>query len=414
MIGAGTDIRPHLRGLDADEWTSFVAALWRARGFAVTRTDGVLVVTRDGTERVVFPFVDGGRRLPERDVDVAVTPAEGPHVESVAQSLGARVLDGGDVAEILGYAVDREAATALCERFLGGPPESLRPPLRTRLRRLLGGPPAGVAGGRSAVLSFVLAVAVVGSVAGVAVVGVPPDDVRTTDTPTESAATTPTVIREAAPGVPAPDSGVGTAARVDAGRLLSADRAVRSNASYRLDRSVVLRGRDSDRYLRFDWSRRVEGDVVAEELTTLGSGTTTVERGRLWRNESTVLTRTHLSNGNVVVQSLPEPPSHHQVGLDLPARALAAGNYRIDDGDDDSVVLVSTTEFAPSPDVVPVVIGNPRGGRARLVVTESGLVRAVSLRFEADRGGEAVTVAVDYRLSGLGRTTVEGPDWVAG
>lgn len=124
----------HLRGLGSDDLAALVADLWASRGYETSR-EGWLVVATRGRETVRVA-VAGRRRLgtpslPDRPLDVVVAPGA-VTAESVAGD--PRILDAGDLRELLFYAVDRPTSRQLCERHLGGPPERLRPSLPTRLR----------------------------------------------------------------------------------------------------------------------------------------------------------------------------------------------------------------------------------------------------------------------------------------
>jgi hypothetical protein len=138
-----TTVEAQLARLDTETLGSLVADAWVARGFEVERDGDVLVATRDGATATLW--VVGGRKrwwrrgvtMPEREVDVVVAPGAGERVRTAAGDRGARFVDATGLWELLWYGVDRPTATAICERYLGAPPESLRPPLTVRARRRL-------------------------------------------------------------------------------------------------------------------------------------------------------------------------------------------------------------------------------------------------------------------------------------
>lgn len=138
-----TTVEAQLARLDTETLGSLVADAWAARGFETERDGDVIVATRDGATATLW--VVGGRRrrwrrgvtLPEREVDVVVAPGAGERVQAAARGRDARFVDATGLWELLWYGVDRPTATAICERYLGAPPESLRPPLTVRARRRL-------------------------------------------------------------------------------------------------------------------------------------------------------------------------------------------------------------------------------------------------------------------------------------
>jgi hypothetical protein len=147
----------HVRRLDGDALAAFVADLWEARGYDVTRDGGTLVAS-DGTDRVRVRVGTAGAET-DGSADVLVAPdGSGGASES-------RVVDAAALAEMLGYAVDRAVARELCIRHLGAPPESLPAPPTMRVRRRAGavlarGPP---------VVGVLVVVVAAGLVAGAAI-----------------------------------------------------------------------------------------------------------------------------------------------------------------------------------------------------------------------------------------------------
>lgn len=155
----------YLRRLDDEAFTAFVAALWDARGWAVTREDGLLRVSDGATVRLLAPVAGGRFRgtpsVPDDGrVDAVVTAALEPDdAASLAADRGADLLDARDVHRMLRYALDPDVAASLCATHLGARPEEMRPPLRRRASDARDHLPAA-----GTVLSAALAILAVGGV----------------------------------------------------------------------------------------------------------------------------------------------------------------------------------------------------------------------------------------------------------
>lgn len=150
-------VAARLRRLDAAAGSEFAADLWAARGYETRHPEaggsgtdtpgggggasgGVLEATRGSetvTVAVVSPSRLGSPPLPDPVPDVVAVLGD---AGSVADRLDgeARVLDAGDLAAMLLYAVDRPVADGLCESHFGVPPEQLRSSGSVAVRRRLG------------------------------------------------------------------------------------------------------------------------------------------------------------------------------------------------------------------------------------------------------------------------------------
>lgn len=148
MTRAAAAVDHHLRRLDAGACAALVADLWAARGYETRREGAVVVATRRGESRVLYPCPDARLRsppAPDRPVDAVVDPRAGRRARRVADAHDARLLDAADLREMLWYGVESSVADDLCERHLGARPDALSPPLRRRLRSVVGRAESGVA-----------------------------------------------------------------------------------------------------------------------------------------------------------------------------------------------------------------------------------------------------------------------------
>jgi hypothetical protein len=112
----GTDrLGRALARLDDDERAAFVAAVWAARGYAVSTRGGVVTARRDGeaaTRVAASPSV-----APSSAVDAVL--AVGRERRRVPED--ARTLDAAAVRRLLLYAVDRDRGATIAREHLGVP-----------------------------------------------------------------------------------------------------------------------------------------------------------------------------------------------------------------------------------------------------------------------------------------------------
>lgn len=124
---AGT-IERRLRRLDTDRTAALVADLWAARGFETER-DGDRIEATRGDRAVAIRILDSaGRRTPFAvwRAGRGVVTLTDDRSASATTADDTRVLDAADLRRMLLYAVDRETASELCQRHLGGRLDDLR------------------------------------------------------------------------------------------------------------------------------------------------------------------------------------------------------------------------------------------------------------------------------------------------
>lgn len=230
--------------------------------------------------------------------------------------------------------------------------------------------------------------------------------------PTQTETLTPPAVPEAksvAPGVPTTDGGPTV---IDGARLLAADEAQRASTSYRLTRTVHISG--DNWTTRIDRERRVAADGAVFERVVIDSAgplSASISRSELWTNGSTAYVRTFDASGTRIEQgAFPSAPSHFRRWLALRAQVLEGGNYRITETTEGAILQSRTLPTLPAT-VVPLSVREPRNVSARVVVTEAGLIRAITVRYVATVSGERVSVQISHRLRGVGNTTVTRPEW---
>jgi hypothetical protein len=234
-----------------------------------------------------------------------------------------------------------------------------------------------------------------------------PDD-TTTETLTPASVPEDEMV---APGVPATDGGTTV---IDADRLLAADAAHRSRSGYHLTRAVTIRG--TNWTTRIDRDRRVAADGTLFERVEINSSgplSPTLGRSELWTNGSTAYVRTFDASGNRIEQgALPSAPGHFRRWPMLREQLLDGGTYRVEPTADGAVLRATELPTLPAT-LVPLSVREPRNVTARLVVTETGLIRSVRVRYDTTVRGEPVRVEIRHRLRAVGNTTVDRPGWVA-
>lgn len=210
-----------------------------------------------------------------------------------------------------------------------------------------------------------------------------------------------------APGVR--ESGV-----VDASRLAAANEGLLGNTSYRFERTVTV----TDGTDRFRLERRqhlaADGRAI-ERLRARGAEPvgSSVRNWTRWREGNTVYARTVLADGNRITNRLAAAGvSSFAVGRDLPRRVLNRASFGVAATEGGRVVLRSTGPFSLDGPGTSVLADPPRNASARLVVTERGLVRNLTVEYTADVGDRDVRVRITQQVTGLGTTTVRRPGWV--
>lgn len=201
---------------------------------------------------------------------------------------------------------------------------------------------------------------------------------------------------------------------VDPGRLVATNDRLLNGTSYRFARTVVIEN-GSDRF-RVTRRQRLRSDGVAIGRLRARGGEPVGSSVRNWtryREGNTVHARTTLADGSRITNRLAaRGVGSFAVGRDLPRRVLDRAELVVTDDGGRRVVLQSVAPFSLDSIDTPVLTDPPRNASARLVVTERGLIRALTLRYTASIGSRTVRVRITQRVSGVGNTTVERPSWV--
>ncbi|MFB6298088.1 MAG: hypothetical protein ABEH56_06175 [Salinirussus sp.] len=429
-----TVVASHLRRLGDSALASFVADLWAVRGFETERADRTVRATRNGETRVIQAV---GRRLgtgavPDGQADVVVAP--GGQASRPAES-GIRVLDATDLAEMLLYAVDRQASTALCRRHLGGAPAELNPPLRTRLRERVRTKPAVSAVLAAAAVAGLLAVSVVVVLGASALTapGLPGDgagpagEARSpltplTDVPIRNARSGGPPTNDSRPPGPSElnesmlPPGVGTGGVTDPGSLAAAHDRALTNRSYTL--SMEYRGPEN-RFASSGRVRRTLDVAVADDRYLLSvrtgpAGNTSIARSVFYDGSDWHVAR-FTDNGTVwSVDRVPGEkagrrprPSPFELEEKLVTRYLSTPRTRID-GSPGSDQLV-TVRGRGTPESVET--DTVRNYTVTALVDPQGLVRQVSVEYTLVTSMMRTDVSIEMSYSRFDATSVEAPVW---
>lgn len=110
------------RGLSASDRSAFVAALWTARGWETTVSNGIIVAERDGERRRIRAVDPGRFGTPEMaGIGTLVTARDRERVREAAASAGVEYVSPADLRNLLLYGIKRETATELYEKWFDRP-----------------------------------------------------------------------------------------------------------------------------------------------------------------------------------------------------------------------------------------------------------------------------------------------------
>jgi hypothetical protein len=200
---------------------------------------------------------------------------------------------------------------------------------------------------------------------------------------------------------------------VDPGQLGAANRRALNGTAYELSRTVAVSGPNGT--LRIDRVQRVAADGVAiGRLSVSGEGPvgTAVRNWTRYRESTVVWSRTRLSNGNTVTNRLiSSDSSPYFIGRALPERLYRAGSFEVTRRSADRIVLESTVPFELERGTTELETSPPRNVSVRAVLTEEGLVRELSVTYDASVGSTRVSVRLTQSVERR-EVTVRKPAWV--
>jgi len=137
-------------------------------------------------------------------------------------------------------------------------------------------------------------------------------------------------------------------------------------------------------------------------------------RVQLWRNGSVRLVRfVQTDTVNYRVERDPSGPVPVEMLSDggRTAAVLEVFALEVLGRGEDGYRFRSTRLLAPSGLDPPAALENPRNASLTVVITEQGLVRRYTVRYEATLDGEPVVVSRSSRITGVGATAVGPPGW---
>lgn len=423
-----------LHALGTDALAAFVADLWAAGGWE-TSVEGAVVVVERADRRRRIRIVAGGRGLagprcriqvfggPDlAGVDVVVDASGSRRVAAAARVADAEYVPPEALRDRLRYGVPRATGRALSERHLG--------------RSLAASPATGertsLPGSRRLLIGAVVAVVVVGALAGAAGLPAtlfgstgPPAGASVGDRPATSAgfpsatagvasAGRTTTATTTATGASFPP-GLSTAGVENVSALADAHVAATVYREYalavRFDGPPAATGFED--FTEARWSARVER-LRHFRLDATYRGPS--EEGPLWRHVGvyadgeTTYRRTTTPNRTRYAAA----PSR---GTD--ARAFASLTAAmIERYLDTGASVVRPTETPAGPRVLVVALGTPQrlngaveDYRAEALVTSAGRVTMLSVRYTLTVNGTERRVRVHLEYSDFGSTEVEAPDW---
>ncbi|WP_276272796.1 DUF7537 family lipoprotein [Haloarcula litorea] len=191
--------------------------------------------------------------------------------------------------------------------------------------------------------------------------------------------------------------------------------------SYTLTTRQTLRDRDGDLVRRVTHVRRVRPGAVRyagrfrQNVSQYRAGFAT-SAVTYWANESTVATRYRNERGEVTLLRWAAGGERFR---DLSDRTrlegeLAAMDLTVVDRTDRGGVVLAGARLADRDELVtPLFVHDVTNVSVRMRVAYDGTAVARRVEYDAAFRGERVHVVRTARVTGLGATTVERPDWVA-
>lgn len=438
-----TILADHVRRLDADARAALVADLWAARGFETTREGNDVVATGHGSSlRIRVGAESGGGGGPVDRPDVVVSTGGGRTVRTDAES-GIRMLDAGDLAGMLRYAVDRSTARALCERHLGARPGALRPPASGRLLARLHGlrvsagnvePPVAPA----SFLAAVLALLVAGVVAGMALTAAPgptpapsaaaDDAVDAPSVPESTPVGDSVVVTPSASGSLAgsPPSNASVVPGLSEDRIADLSALATAHARGVLGQSYTLwmdtyrppRGDPDGPRTQYDTDVEVADDrVLLEE--SVGDGAARERRRTVYDDDSAWFVA-NWTGGNATYTRVPDreqvpvpPPDFDDIALTLVTDHLSTPETTVEGraANGSSGATGPTLYRIVGRGAPPTIEGDVRNYTAVALVDRDGLVRDLTVTYTVIGGDGSYRVRKEWTYGYLGETTVAPPDW---
>lgn len=430
-MSSPTRARYHMRRLDAQSLTAFVADLYATRGWTTRIAAGVVVAERRGERLAILPVPARRFRgllspilgsVPDRAADVVVTPADPDGwARRVASERDAELIVGDALAERLWYGVDAAERARLCERHFDAPPEALRRPPSDRVvaavqrcrdatvAALDASPRRRRAATGLAVVVALAAVLAAGAAFGVATPAGPDESDVVDATRTASTPTSPvTVAFEQGPdSVP----GLSASRVTDVDRLAAAHDAALVDTAHRFAYVQVRPrladwGPDTTRWA--GTVARAEGRVTRQRFRCDGPPSFTdvyVDDGRTYTaHYDGVEVNYTAANGTTSATAAEVPSTTRLVKRYFAVRRTSVENVR--ESVDDAAYRITAR-------------GNPPAGQFRplgeyvatALVTEDGLVTRIRIAYAVQAGNETlpVRVAVDY--GSVGRAEANPPVW---
>ncbi len=452
-------VREALESLSAERLASFAAALWRARGFTVSRSESRVTVARDDEERVLYVRAAGESEAVPAGVDGVITTTD----DDVDVPTGVERIGPDTLTDYFRYAIPDVARTRLGAEYLGLDPAPDRndgpgtdadrgaEQIDTVGDRSAAGPPGADGdddtdgdrtaesesdrttrtGTRRAVL--VGAGAFVGGWGVGAATGIGPfgsGDSASADPPE-----TPTPEPEPTVAVP----GLSRDGVADANRLAEAHTNRIEATSFTISSIQTVHAQSGSLLASLGITTRIGADRrFQSEIATGGPdgrplfGRYPAEAAlfsagdRLYRKLTVDGETTHRSaplgfgvNGWFYWSSTyPFGSIYYSAEgfyRDLFASVPVSLTSIESDGDPPYQLVASGTSLAePNPQTFPLVDADDGIEAVDLVatVTGSGLVESLRLAYEGQRDSAPATAQVTTRYRNLGDTTVERPEWV--
>lgn len=402
------ELRRHIRTLDSQEFTRFVADLWRCRGYDVAVRDGVIHArspSRGTNERIVVTQRSlMGWTVPSDEAEIVVARRTTRATRRVARSCSATFVGLETLQEVVNFAITRTDRRRLFETHFGCSPDEVRStdkPLSTASRREL--------------LVVVLLLTSVGVIGTVVSLNEPPvDQIQQRATPRDPGQVVTQPPDPPSRGGDLYPPGIDENGVYDAARLSRRHAQQLEQTSYRFLRTTRIasaRSRAGDE--RVGYRRIVVNDTL--RFRTESDGNLPLSEGgfgsvhaEVFADGTDVYRRVHGEDRSVYLTGPRLRADRFQnQGAWFVSVYLATAESAVSQ----SSRSAQRTYLVTGRGTPEQLDGNVSNYTATAVVDADGLVRSLNVSYDRTTNGTTQLVSLAFEYRDVGNTTVTAPSW---